>query len=72
MEEFKQVKRCEYENCVKVLEGRSNKKYCCRRHKDYARIYRKRRDKFLVNAIKINQQKVDSYRQLYNQVVNNR
>jgi hypothetical protein len=35
-------RRCEYKKCNAVIEGRKDKKYCCRKHKDAVRKQRKR------------------------------
>ena len=36
------MKHCEYRNCDRLLEGRTNKKYCCIKCKRNEAKYRKR------------------------------
>lgn len=49
MEELKPIKRCEYHNCIKVIEGKSNKKFCCDNCRKMYHTYERRSIKRLRN-----------------------
>lgn len=61
IKEFLEEKICGYKNCTKVIEGRSDKQYCCDNHRTYAKIYRNRRKK-LIEKYKLKEMKyLDGY-----------
>lgn len=37
-----EIKKCGYTKCNRILDGRSDQQYCCRKHKDTVRKQRTR------------------------------
>ena len=56
MEPSDNIKRCQYRNCVKTVNSRTNKKYCCESHRKQENTYlsreRKSRKKLVDMLIK--------------------
>ena len=53
---------CEYRNCDKTIEGRSDKMFCNRNCKSNERTYRVRREEFLRKCIEKGKNIVNSYK----------
>lgn len=65
-EEFFEERLCGYRNCTNPIFGRLDKKYCCREHKTYEKIYRKRREEWLKKYSQLEYEKVKSVKDLIN------
>ena len=57
---------CKYVNCDAPIGGNPLKKYCCRNHKTYDRIYTKRFYKKKSNDRKLMEQAIKSMEQIVN------
>lgn len=69
-EELPIIKRCSYRHCPNIIEGKSNKKFCCENHRKMEHTYKKRRDSWMKEAIALNQKEVDGYKNLVELVKN--
>jgi len=49
--ENKIERKCGYDKCSHILDGRSDQQYCCRKHKD---TVRKKRTRLKIKKDKIN------------------
>ena len=70
--EYPIIRRCSYRNCSNVIEGKSNKKFCSLSHRRMEHTYKNRRNKWMKEAISINQKDIDAYKALIEIVKNDK
>lgn len=57
--------KCGYKNCDNEIDKmRPESKYCCRKHKNYAKTYRKRKEKMIEKIKQEELKKIESYKHL--------
>ncbi len=63
MDNLKPIKRCYYRNCVRIVEGRSDKKYCSSSCRSQEAVYISREKKKLISDRNNIKSIINSYKQ---------